>query len=66
MFDMVFMLRRIEDHRLAYEPVSPADLFEISRRRRCPFHIHNPERTSTGTKINRVAGAYWGSFSNGL
>src|SRR5438046_3136027 len=31
-----------------------AELFEISRRRTWPFHIHNPERTSTGTKTNRV------------
>src|SRR6266851_4928716 len=35
----------------------PADLFEISRRRTWPFHIQSPERTSTGTKTNRVAGA---------
>src|SRR5580700_6943375 len=34
-----------------------ADRFEISRRRTWPFHIHNPERTITGRKTNRVAGA---------
>src|SRR5207244_4093830 len=34
-----------------------AGLLEVSRRRRWPFHIHNPERTIMGTKTNRVAGA---------
>ena len=34
-----------------------ADLFEISRRRTWPSHIQSPERTITGTKTNRVAGA---------
>ena len=43
-----------------------SNLFEISRRRTWPFHIHNPERTSTGRKTNRTAGAYFGISSNGL
>jgi hypothetical protein len=34
-----------------------ADFLEMSRRTPWPFHIHNPERTITGTKTNRVAGA---------
>src|SRR5215469_13078192 len=42
------------------------DVFQISRRTTWPFHIQSPERTSMGTKINRVAGAYCGIFSNGL
>src|ERR1700738_4717750 len=32
------------------------DLFEISRRRTWPFHIHNPVRTITGRKTYRVGG----------
>jgi hypothetical protein len=34
-----------------------AALFENSRRRTWPFHIHNPERTMTGRKTYRVWGA---------
>jgi len=43
-----------------------ADLFEISRRRTWPFHIHNPERSITGTTTNRTREAYFGISSNGL
>lgn len=32
--------------------------FERSRRRTWSFHIHNPVRTITGRKTNRVAGAF--------
>lgn len=34
-----------------------ADLFEISRRTRWPFHIQNPVRTSTGMETKRTTGA---------
>ena len=44
-------------HRVPCEASCWTGLFEISRRRTWPFHIHNPERTITGTKTNRVAGA---------
>jgi hypothetical protein len=43
-----------------------ADLLPISRRTTWPFHIHNPERTMIGTKMNRVGVAYCGILSNGL
>jgi len=47
----------IEDHGFEYELAPLAHLFETSRRTTWPFHIHNPDRTITGTKTNRVAGA---------
>src|SRR5260221_96918 len=34
-----------------------AELFEKSRRTTWPFHIHNPVRTITGRKTNRVGPA---------
>src|SRR5215471_7969104 len=43
-----------------------ADLFEMSRRRTWPFHIHNPERSITGTTTDRTKAAYFGISSNGL
>jgi hypothetical protein len=33
--------------------------------RTCPFHIHNPERITAGTKTNRVANAAGGISDTG-
>ena len=35
----------------------PVVHFQFNRRSTCPFHIHNPVRTITGTATNRTTGA---------
>src|SRR5262249_3876227 len=47
----------IEDDRFEYEPVPPSGLFEISRRRTWPFHIHNPVMAIRGRNTYRVGKA---------
>jgi hypothetical protein len=41
----------------ALPPFAACHLKVIQNEEEGPFHIHNPERTITGRKTNRVAGA---------
>jgi hypothetical protein len=52
-----FSRTRLSAHTHRPAASGQAALFEKSRRRTWPFHIHNPERTITGRKTYRVGGA---------